>query len=104
MGTEGSIVTNLRAENSLTGLFAAGERKETRGLHARPEYPFKNPLFNGFHIIKKIDGKPVTAWREKRYERSQYRVRKGRINSADTSTASLGQSRWQRKQLSQSPG
>jgi len=45
-------------------LIAAGDRKETRGLHIRPDYPFTNPLLNTFHIIKKMDDKPVTEWRE----------------------------------------
>jgi succinate dehydrogenase/fumarate reductase flavoprotein subunit len=43
----------------------ADERKETRGRHVRPDYPFANPLIgNKLHIVKKVDGKPVTEWRD----------------------------------------
>lgn len=43
---------------------AADDRKETRGLHNRPDYPFTNPMLNKYHIVKNIDGKLVTEWRE----------------------------------------
>ncbi len=43
---------------------AANERKETRGIHIRSDYPFTNPLMEKFLIIKKVDGKPVTEWKE----------------------------------------
>lgn len=40
------------------------ERKETRGLHIRPDYPLTNPRLNGKVLILKIvDEKPVTEWR-----------------------------------------
>ena len=43
----------------------ANERKETRGRHTRSDYPFTNPLLGKkLHIVKRIDGKPVTEWRE----------------------------------------
>ncbi len=43
---------------------AANERKETRGIHIRSDYPFTNPLLEKFLIIKKVEGKPVTEWKE----------------------------------------
>jgi succinate dehydrogenase/fumarate reductase flavoprotein subunit len=44
--------------------FAAKERKETRGLHIRPDYPLTNPrLNNKIQVIKSVDQKPVTQWR-----------------------------------------
>jgi succinate dehydrogenase/fumarate reductase flavoprotein subunit len=40
------------------------ERKETRGLFVRPDYPLTNPRVNNkVHIIKKVDEEPVTKWR-----------------------------------------
>lgn len=42
----------------------ANERKETRGTHIRPDYPFTNPLLDKSLIIKKIDETPVTNWSE----------------------------------------
>ena len=45
---------------------SALERKETRGKHNRVDYPFTNPLLNGkFVTIEKLDGGPVTGWRDK---------------------------------------
>lgn len=41
------------------------ERKETRALHRRVDYPYTDPLLNGKNlIIKKMDGHPVTEWRD----------------------------------------
>jgi succinate dehydrogenase/fumarate reductase flavoprotein subunit len=42
----------------------ANERKETRGKHIRPDYPFTNPLLEKLLIVKKVNGKPVTEWKE----------------------------------------
>jgi succinate dehydrogenase/fumarate reductase flavoprotein subunit len=42
----------------------ANERKETRGRHVRSDYPFTNPLLEKFLIVRKIDARPVTEWRE----------------------------------------
>ncbi|MDY6825912.1 MAG: FAD-binding protein [Bacillota bacterium] len=43
---------------------AALDRKETRALHKRPDYPLTNPLLTGKkHIIKQKNGTPVTEWR-----------------------------------------
>jgi len=40
------------------------ERKETRGLHIRRDYPLTNPrLNNKVQIIKEVDHRPVTEWR-----------------------------------------
>jgi succinate dehydrogenase/fumarate reductase flavoprotein subunit len=41
---------------------AADERKETRGLHQRPDFPFTNPVLDKFLIVKKVDVQPVTEW------------------------------------------
>lgn len=41
----------------------ASDRKETRGLHVRPDYPFTNPMLDQAHIIRFRDGKPVIQWR-----------------------------------------
>lgn len=43
---------------------SANERKETRGLHKRSDYPLTDPLLdNKALFIKKVDGEPVTEWR-----------------------------------------
>jgi len=42
---------------------AAKERRETRGTHFRPDYPFANPLMDKALVVKKVNGKPVLAWR-----------------------------------------
>ena len=41
----------------------ASDRKETRGLHVRPDYPFTNPMLDQAHIIKLKAGKPAIQWR-----------------------------------------
>ncbi|MFH1634750.1 MAG: FAD-binding protein [Chloroflexota bacterium] len=42
---------------------AAMERKETRGMHIRADYPFTNPMLDKLLVVKKKNGKPVTEWR-----------------------------------------
>jgi len=57
-------VVNLfdMAELVFTG---ALERKESRGLHRRSDYPYTDPLLNGkILVIKKVDGRPVAEWRD----------------------------------------
>lgn len=46
-------------------LIGAKERKETRGLHVRPDYPLTNPMLDRkAHIIRKgPDGRPVHEWK-----------------------------------------
>ncbi len=40
-------------------------RRETRGLHVRPDYPLTNPrLNNKIQVIRRIEGKPVSEWRK----------------------------------------
>jgi succinate dehydrogenase/fumarate reductase flavoprotein subunit len=42
------------------------ERKETRGLHKRFDFPFTNPLLQDKWItIRKENGKPKIGWRDK---------------------------------------
>ncbi len=43
---------------------AANERKETRGTHVRVDYPFANPLMDKVLVVKMVDDKPVTRWKE----------------------------------------
>jgi succinate dehydrogenase/fumarate reductase flavoprotein subunit len=43
----------------------ANERRETRGLHNRPDYPLTNPVLDGQAIfLKRVNGKPVMEWRK----------------------------------------
>ena len=43
---------------------AAKERKETRGLHKRPDYPLTDPMLEGKVLyIRQEQGKPVAEWR-----------------------------------------
>ena len=42
------------------------ERKETRGLHNRSDFPFTNPLLQEkFLTIRRENGKAITEWRDK---------------------------------------
>ncbi|MFC1901657.1 FAD-binding protein [Chloroflexota bacterium] len=45
-------------------LVMAEDRKESRALHVRPDYPYTNPLLNKFHTVRKVGNKLVTEWRE----------------------------------------
>ncbi|MBW1997114.1 MAG: FAD-dependent oxidoreductase [Deltaproteobacteria bacterium] len=43
------------------------ERKETRGLHMRSDFPFTNPLLQDKWItVRKQDGEPKLEWRERK--------------------------------------
>ena len=55
-------VNNLFEVGELVFLGAL-DRKETRGLHNRPDYPFTNPLLNQAHVIRKDDDKAVLGWK-----------------------------------------
>lgn len=55
-------VLNMLDIGELTFLMALN-RRETRGLHVRPDYPFTDPTLNQAHIIRKVDGKPILNWR-----------------------------------------
>jgi succinate dehydrogenase/fumarate reductase flavoprotein subunit len=49
-----------------TVFLTALERKETRGLHIRSDFPFTNPLLAEKWItIKKQNGLPILEWRDK---------------------------------------
>lgn len=56
-------VLNLLEVGELT-FHTALDRKETRGLHNRPDYPFTNPLLNRAHVVHKEDEVPVMGWRK----------------------------------------
>lgn len=43
---------------------AANERKETRGLHNRPDYPLTDPMLEGKGLfMRRVSGQPVLEWR-----------------------------------------
>jgi len=48
-------------------LITAQERKETRGLHIRSDFPFTNPLLaEKWLTTKKEYGRPKVEWRERK--------------------------------------
>jgi succinate dehydrogenase/fumarate reductase flavoprotein subunit len=55
-------VLNLLDLGELTFIMAL-DRKETRGLHVRPDYPFTNPTLNQAHIIFKRNGENRLQWK-----------------------------------------
>ena len=42
----------------------ARERKETRGKHIRPDYPFTNPLLEKLLVVRRDDAEPRLEWRK----------------------------------------
>jgi succinate dehydrogenase/fumarate reductase flavoprotein subunit len=54
-------VLNMLEIGELTFLMAL-DRKETRGLHVRPDYPFTNPILNKAHTIERNEREPVIQW------------------------------------------
>jgi succinate dehydrogenase/fumarate reductase flavoprotein subunit len=41
------------------------ERKESRGLHQRVDYAYTDPLLsNKTLVVKRVNGAPVTEWRD----------------------------------------
>jgi succinate dehydrogenase/fumarate reductase flavoprotein subunit len=43
----------------------ANERKESRDLHNRPDYPLTNPMLDGKAIfVKQVNGEPVMEWKK----------------------------------------
>ncbi len=55
-------VQNMLDIGELVFLMAL-DRKETRGLHVRPDYPSTNPKLDQAHIIQMRDEKPDIQWR-----------------------------------------
>ncbi|MBW1997335.1 MAG: FAD-binding protein [Deltaproteobacteria bacterium] len=55
-------VLNMLDLGEITFIMAL-DRKETRGLHVRPDYPFTNPTLNQRHIICKRDGRNTIYWK-----------------------------------------
>jgi len=55
-------VLNLLDLGEITFIMAL-DRKETRGLHVRPDYPFTNPTLNQAHIVSLRNGRASTSWR-----------------------------------------
>ena len=46
-------------------LISARDRKESRGLHKRVDYPYTNPLWNTLSMtIQKVDGEDHTEMRK----------------------------------------
>ena len=44
---------------------SARNRRESRSLHHRSEYTYMDPLLNDkLHLIKQVNGEPVTEWIE----------------------------------------
>ena len=55
-------VLNMLDLGELTFVMAL-DRKETRGLHVRPDYPFTNPTLNQTHIIYNKNEHNMLKWR-----------------------------------------
>jgi len=55
-------VMNMMELGELVFLLAL-DRKETRGLHHRPDYPFTNPTLDKAHIVRSVEGAPRVEWR-----------------------------------------
>ena len=56
----------LIAGGGIAGLMAALERKETRGMHRRSDFPFTNPLLQDkFLTLWQENGQVNMAWRDK---------------------------------------
>ena len=55
-------VMNLIELGELVFLLAL-DRKETRGLHRRPDYPFTNPTLDKAHVVRSVEGTPQVEWR-----------------------------------------
>jgi succinate dehydrogenase/fumarate reductase flavoprotein subunit len=55
-------VLNMLDLGEVTFIMAL-DRKETRGLHVRPDYPFTNPTLNQAHVVSRRNNRPTTSWR-----------------------------------------
>ena len=55
---------------------AALERRESRGLHNRSDYPYTDPLLNDkLLVVKQLEGKPVLEWRNTSGVTKRFNVR-----------------------------
>jgi succinate dehydrogenase/fumarate reductase flavoprotein subunit len=46
-------------------LLAANERRETRALHTRADYPLTDPVLDGKALyVRKVSGVPTFEWRK----------------------------------------
>lgn len=53
-------------DNGQVVMHAALERKETRGMHVRSDYPFTNPLLSDkFLTVRQENGQMLTEWRQR---------------------------------------
>ncbi len=55
-------VLNMLEISELTFIMALN-RKETRGLHVRPDYPFTDPRLNLSHVIRKSNDENLLNWK-----------------------------------------
>jgi succinate dehydrogenase/fumarate reductase flavoprotein subunit len=55
-------VLNMLEIGELTFIMALN-RKETRGLHVRPDYPFTDPRLNLSHVIRKSNNENLLNWK-----------------------------------------
>jgi len=54
-------VRNMLQIGELVFLLAL-DRRETRGLHRRPDYPFTDPTLDRAHLVRSADGRPRIEW------------------------------------------
>ena len=53
-------------DNACILMHSALERKESRGMHQRADFPFTNPLLaNKFLMVRQENGHVITEWRQR---------------------------------------